>query len=71
MLQSFFKKVFAVLAIVCASCGFIFFALPALKAGVLCVTLSLFFFFLWLVASLGDNLNEVKQWGKQQTNNKQ
>lgn len=69
MLQSFFKKVFAVLAIVSASCGFVLFALPTPKAGALCVTLSLFFSFLWLVASLGDDINEVEQWEKQQTNN--
>lgn len=64
MLLSIFKKTFAVLAILCASCGFVLFALPTPKVGALCVVLSLLFSFLWVVASLGDDINEVKQWKK-------
>ena len=65
MLHSFFKKICAVLTILSASCGFVLFALPTPKAGALFITLSLFFSFLWFVASLGDDVSEVKQWEKQ------
>lgn len=72
MLLSSFKKISAVFAILSASCGFVLFALPTLKPGALCVTLSLFFSFLWVVASLGEDVSEVKQWkkAKQRVNNK-
>ena len=65
MLLSFFKKISAVFAILSASCGFVLFALPTLKIGAFFITLSLLFSFLWFVASLGDDIDEVKQWKKQ------
>ena len=71
-LSSLLKTAFAVLAIASASCGFVLFALPTLKPGALFITLSLFFSFLWFVASLGEDVSEVKQWkkAKQISNNK-
>lgn len=63
-LSSLLKSIFATFAIAFACCGFVLFALPTLKIGVFFITLSLFFSFLWLVASLGEDVSEVKQWKK-------
>lgn len=59
-LSSLLKSIFAVIAIASACCGFVLFGLPTPKYGAACVTLSLFFSFLWFMVSLSEDIDEVK-----------